>query len=81
MAGGLTVIALADAASAMVLVYGVFLCWRALGGVGWAAFSTVATTTMMDQGSRRGRAISLLLMSETLGLLLGTAGVGGCSGA
>jgi MFS family permease len=76
MAGGLIVIALADVASAMVSVYGVFLCWRALGGVGWAAFSTVATTTMVDQGSRRGRAISLLLMSETLGLLLGTAGGG-----
>jgi len=59
----------------MTSAYGVFLSFRALGGVGWAAFSTVATTTMVDQSGRRGRAVSLLLMSETLGLLLGsTAG-------
>ncbi len=75
MAGGLILIALGDLGSAMTSAYGVFLSLRALGGVGWAAFSTVATTTMVDQPARRGRAVSLLLMSETLGLLVGsTAG-------
>ena len=75
MAGGLILIALGDLGSAMTSAYGVFLSLRALGGVGWAAFSTVATTTMVDQSGRRGRAVSLLLMSKTLGLLLGsTAG-------
>jgi MFS family permease len=75
MAGGLILIALADLGSAMTAAYGVFLSLRALGGVGWAAFSTAATTTMVDQAARRGRAVSLLLMSETSGLLLGsTAG-------
>lgn len=45
--------------------------------MGWAAFSTVATTTMVDHSAshRRGRAVSLLLMSEASGVLLGsTAG-------
>ena len=75
MTGGLILIALGDLGSAMTSAYGVFLILRAMGGVGWAAFSTVATTTMVDQSARRGRAVSLLLMSETLGLLLGsTAG-------
>src|SRR2546428_10536640 len=75
MAGGLILIALADLGSAMTSAYGVFLSLRALGGVGWAAFSTAATTTMVDQSASRGRAVSLLLMSETSGLLLGsTAG-------
>jgi len=77
MAGGLILIALGDVGSAMTSAYGIFLTLRALAGVGWAAFSTVATTAMVDQpGSRgRGRAVSLLLMSETIGLLLGsTAG-------
>jgi DHA1 family multidrug resistance protein-like MFS transporter len=75
MAGGLILIALADLGSAMTAAYGVFLSLRALGGVGWAAFSTAATTTMVDQAARRGRAVSRLLMSETSGLLLGsTAG-------
>jgi len=75
MTGGLILIALGDLGSAMTSVYGVFLILRAMGGVGWAAFSTVATTTMVDQSARRGRAVSLLLMSETLGLLFGsTAG-------
>ena len=73
MAGGLILIALADLASAMTAAYGVFLSLRALGGVGWAAFSTAATTTMVDQTARRGRAVSRLLMSETSGLLLGSA--------
>src|SRR2546427_10397364 len=75
MTGGLILIALGDLGSAMTSVYGVFLILRAMGGVGWAAFSTVATTTMVDQSARRGRAVSLLLMSETLRLLFGsTAG-------
>ena len=62
----------------MASTYGLFLILRALAGVGWAAFSTVAATTMVDQSSasRRGRAVSLLFMSETLGLLLGTAAGG-----
>ena len=78
MAGGLILIALADVGSAMTSGYGVFLGLRALGGVGWAAFSTVAITVMVDQPAtgRRGRAVSLLLMSETLGLLLGSVAGG-----
>jgi MFS family permease len=41
-------------------------------------FATVATTTMLDPRSSkgRGRAVSALMMSETLGLLLGSAGGG-----
>jgi predicted MFS family arabinose efflux permease len=78
MMGGLLVIAFGDVASVMTRVYGVFLGFRALAGVGWAMFGTVATTTMVDlpMARRRGRAVSLLLMSETLGLLLGTAAGG-----
>lgn len=78
MAGGLILIALADVGSAMTSGYGTFLGLRALGGVGWAAFSTVAITVMVDQpaAGRRGRAVSLLLMSETLGLLLGSVAGG-----
>jgi MFS family permease len=78
MAGGLILIALGDIGSALTAGYGIFLSLRALAGVGWAAFSTVATTTMVDHPAsrRRGRAVSLLLMSETLGLLLGSS-VGG----
>jgi MFS family permease len=78
MAGGLILIALCDVGSALTSAYGVFLGLRALAGVGWAAFSTVATTTMVDRSAagRRGRAVSLLLMSETLGLLLGTTAGG-----
>jgi MFS family permease len=78
MVGGLILIALSDVGSAMASTFGVFLILRALAGVGWAAFSTVATTTMVDQSSvgRRGRAVSFLLMSEALGLLLGTAAGG-----
>ena len=73
MASGLVLIALGDVGSAMTSTYGVFLSLRALGGVGWAAFSTVAMTTMVGQPSSqgRGRAVSLLFMSETLGLLVG----------
>jgi len=74
MAGGLILIALGDVGSAMTSTYAVFLSLRALGGVGWAAFSTVAMTTMVSHPAshRRGRAVSLLLMSETLGLLVGS---------
>ena len=78
MGAGLLLIALCDVASVTTSAFGVFLGLRALGGVGWAMFGTVATTTMVDlpDGRRRGRAVSALLMSETLGLLLGTAGGG-----
>jgi Major Facilitator Superfamily len=56
MAGGLILIAVCDVASAMSWTYGVFLSLRALAGLGWAAFSTVATTTMVDRpGSHRHR--------------------------
>ncbi len=78
MVVGLLLIASSDVACALVLVYGVFLGLRALAGAGWAMFGTVATTTMVDRPApgRRGRAIGLLLMSETLGLLLGSAAGG-----
>jgi MFS family permease len=76
MAGGLILIALADVGSAMTSAYRVFLGLRALGGVGWAAFSTVAMTTMVGGSHGRGRAVSLLLMSETLGLLVGSVAGG-----
>jgi DHA1 family inner membrane transport protein len=77
MVGGLLVIALCDVGSIMTSAYGVFLGFHALAGIGWAMFGTVATTMMVNQpaAQHRGRAVSLLLMSETLGLLLGsTAG-------
>ena len=78
MVTGLLLIAGSDVACAMTAVYGRFLALRALAGMGWAMFGTVATTTVIDRpGARhRGRAISLLLMSETLGLLLGSAAGG-----
>ena len=78
MMGGLLLIASSDVASVMAVVYATFLGFRAIAGVGWAMFGTVATTTMVDLPAveRRGRAVSLLLMSETLGLLLGTAAGG-----
>jgi MFS family permease len=47
MAGGLLVIAVCDVGSVMTSAYGVFLGFRALAGVGWAMFGTVATTTMV----------------------------------
>ena len=73
MAIGLVLIAVCDVASAMTEVFAVFLGLRAAAGVGWAMFGTVAATIMVDRGGdrRRGRAVSLLLMSESLGLLLG----------
>jgi DHA1 family multidrug resistance protein-like MFS transporter len=78
MIGGLLLIAIIDLASIMTSSYSIFLGFRALGGVGWAMFATVATTAMVSVPAvqRRGRAVSLLLMSETAGLLLGSA-VGG----
>jgi MFS transporter, DHA1 family, multidrug resistance protein len=78
MACGLLLIAFSDVASAMTPVFGFFLGFRALAGVGWAMFGTVATTTMVDlpAAQRRGRAVSLLLMCETSGLLLGSAAGG-----
>jgi len=78
MIWGLLLIALIDLASVMTSTYTVFLGLRALGGVGWAMFATVATTAMVSVPTvqRRGRAVSLLLMSETAGLLLGSAAGG-----
>jgi MFS family permease len=78
MMGGLLLIAFIDIASVTTSSYGVFLGLRALGGVGWAMFATVATTAMirLPAAQRRGRAVSLLLMSETSGLLLGSAAGG-----
>ena len=78
MAGGLVLIAASDLASAMTSAYPVFLGLRALAGVGWAMFGTAATTIVVDRqaAERRGRTVSLLLMSETSGLLLGSAAGG-----
>ncbi|HWN02848.1 MAG TPA: MFS transporter [Candidatus Dormibacteraeota bacterium] len=77
MVSGLLVIAACDIASVFAPGYSAFLSVRGVAGAGWAMFATVATTTMIDRSvdRRRGRAVSLLLMSETIGLLLGsTAG-------
>ena len=78
MIWGLLLIAVIDFASIMTGTYTIFLGLRALGGVGWAMFATVATTAMVStpRVHRRGRAVSLLLMSETAGLLLGSAAGG-----
>ena len=78
MACGLVLIACCDVASALASTFLVFLALRALAGVGWAMFATVATTTMVDRpaAQRRGRAVSVLMMSETSGLLLGSAAGG-----
>jgi MFS family permease len=78
MIWGLLLVALIDLASIMTPSYGVFLGLRGLGGVGWAMFATVATTAMVSlpAAERRGRAVSWLLMSETSGLLLGSAAGG-----
>jgi len=75
MVSGLAVIAVCDVASLMVFRYGEFLGVRGVAGAGWAMFATVATTAMVQRGSR-GRAVSLLLMSESLGLLVGSAAGG-----
>jgi predicted MFS family arabinose efflux permease len=78
MVSGLLVIAASDVASIATSSYGVFVGCRALAGVGWALFGTIATSTMVDMPSarRRGRAVSLLMMSESAGLLFGTASGG-----
>jgi MFS family permease len=75
MIAGLLLIACIDVASVTTTSYHAFLGLRALGGVGWAMFATVATTIMISvpAAQRRGRAVSVLLMSETSGLLLGSA--------
>ena len=78
MISGLLLIALIDVVSVMTSNYAAFLGLRALGGVGWAMFATVATTAMVNSpaAQRRGRTVSLLLMSETSGLLVGSAASG-----
>lgn len=78
MVTGLLLIAGIDLASAATTVFVLFLGLRAVGGMGWAMFGTVATTTMVDRpaSDRRGRAIGLFLMSESLGLLLGSVAGG-----
>lgn len=78
LTSGLLLIAACDVASPMTSSYDVFLGLRALGGVGWAMFGTAATVTMVDRPSARGRgqAVSLLLMAETSGLLVGSAAGG-----
>jgi MFS family permease len=78
MVGGLTLIALIDVLSVVTSRFEVFLGLRALGGLGWAMFATVATTATVSVPApqRRSRAVSLLLMSETSGLLLGSAAGG-----
>lgn len=75
---GLALIALIDVASVATRHYDVFLGLRALGGVGWAMFATVATTAMVTVSAPqwRGRAVSLFLMTETSGLLVGSAAGG-----
>jgi MFS family permease len=78
MVAGLTLMALIDVLSVLVSRFDVFLGLRALGGFGWAMFATVATAATVSgpEPQRRGRAMSLLLMSETSGLLLGSAAGG-----
>jgi MFS family permease len=78
MVAGLTLIALIDALSVVTSRFDLFLGLRALGGLGWAMFATVATTAAVSvpTAQRRGRAVSLLLISETSGLLLGAAAGG-----
>jgi MFS family permease len=78
MVGGLTLIALIDVLSVVTSRFDVFLGLRALGGLGWAMFATVATTATVSVPApqRRSRAVSVLLMSETSGLLLGSAAGG-----
>jgi len=77
MVAGLVVIATCDVASVTTAVFELFLGIRGVGGMGWAMFGVVATTVMVDRGGpRRGRVISLLLMSESIGLLLGSLASG-----
>lgn len=72
MGAGLVLIAVCDLTSAVITLFVAFLGVRGVAGMGWAMFGVVATTLMVDRAATRGRAISLLLMSETLGLLLGS---------
>ena len=74
MGFGSLLIAAIDLSSVATADYRLFLLLRAVGGAGWAMFATVATTITVGVGApeRRGRAVSLLLMSETVGLLLGS---------
>jgi predicted MFS family arabinose efflux permease len=78
MIWGLLLIGFVDVASVVTSRFVVFLALRALGGAGWAMFATVATTAMVKAPNARGRgrAVSVLLMCETAGLLVGTAGGG-----
>lgn len=78
MGVGLALIALVDLLSVMTWRFDVFLGLRAVGGMGWAMFATVATTAAVSRPTpqRKGRAVSLLLTSETSGLLLGSAAGG-----
>ena len=71
---GLGVVALSDVTCVMTSDARLFLGLRGLAGVGWAMFGTAATTTMIDHRvpGQRGRAVSLLFMSETAGLLVGS---------
>jgi predicted MFS family arabinose efflux permease len=75
---GLILIAIIDVLSVLTSDYRIFLALRAVGGAGWAMFATVATTITVGghASERRGRAVSLLMMSETLGLLLGSTSGG-----
>jgi MFS family permease len=73
---GLLLIAACDIASTVIADYVTFLAARAGAGAGWAMFATVATTAMMSRAETRGRSISLLLMAESVGLLLGSAAGG-----
>jgi DHA1 family multidrug resistance protein-like MFS transporter len=75
---GLLIIAFIDVTSVLTSDYRVFLGLRGVAGVGWAMFGTIATAITVDGrvSDRRGRAMSLLLMSETLGLFLGSMGGG-----
>src|SRR5712691_11991142 len=56
---GLLLIAFIDVASVTTSSFGGFLGLRALGGVGWAMFATVATAAMVNlpAAQRRGRAV------------------------
>jgi predicted MFS family arabinose efflux permease len=78
MVTGLALIAFVDVTSAVTARFDLFLVLRGLGGVGWAMFATVATAATVSSPGRehRGRSVSLLLMSETSGLLVGTAAGG-----
>jgi DHA1 family multidrug resistance protein-like MFS transporter len=73
---GLLMVAACDLASIAVAEYDTFLTARGCAGIGWAMFATVATTAMVNRAGSRGRAVSSLLMAESLGLLIGSA-IGG----